>query len=107
MTLPDGTTAEFWVPAGTATFGPAGAHQPKNTSASAWEVVEVELKPRDSGQGEPGVVTYVDGVPQLTTGSTNLPLFGLERIELLREKQQQRKPRLSGHELDFGDSAHA
>ena len=40
-----------------------------------------------SGQGEPGVVTYVDGVPQLTTGSTNLPLFGLERVEFLRGPQ--------------------
>ncbi len=40
-----------------------------------------------SGQGEAGVVTYVDGVPQLTTGSTNLPLVGVERVEFLRGPQ--------------------
>jgi iron complex outermembrane receptor protein len=40
-----------------------------------------------SGQGEAGVVTYIDGVPQLTTGSTNLPLAGLDRIEFLRGPQ--------------------
>lgn len=40
-----------------------------------------------AGQGEAAVVTYVDGVPQLTTGSTNLPLIGLERVEFLRGPQ--------------------
>jgi len=40
-----------------------------------------------SGVGEPAVTTYVDGVPQLTTGSTNLPLIGLERVEFLRGPQ--------------------
>lgn len=40
-----------------------------------------------SGQGEPAVSTYVDGVPQLTTGSANLPLIGLERVEFLRGPQ--------------------
>jgi iron complex outermembrane receptor protein len=40
-----------------------------------------------SGQGEPAVVTYVDGVPQLAVGSTNLPLVGLERVEFLRGPQ--------------------
>jgi len=40
-----------------------------------------------SGIGEAGVVTYVDGVQQLTTGSTNLPLRGLERVEILRGPQ--------------------
>lgn len=40
-----------------------------------------------SGQGEPAVVTYVDGVPQLTLGSSNLPTVGLDRIEILRGPQ--------------------
>jgi iron complex outermembrane receptor protein len=40
-----------------------------------------------SGQGEPAVTTYLDGVPQLTTGSTNLPLFEVQRIEFLRGPQ--------------------
>ncbi|MCP3914986.1 MAG: TonB-dependent receptor [bacterium] len=40
-----------------------------------------------SGLGEPAVVTYVDGVPQLTTGSSNLPLVDLDRIEFLRGPQ--------------------
>jgi iron complex outermembrane receptor protein len=40
-----------------------------------------------SGQGEAGVVTYIDGVPQLTTGSTNLPLVGLDRVEFVRGPQ--------------------
>lgn len=40
-----------------------------------------------SGQGEPAVTTYVDGVPQLTAGSTNLPLIDLQRIEFLRGPQ--------------------
>ncbi len=40
-----------------------------------------------SGLGEPSVATYVDGVPQLSVGSTNLPLLGMERIEFLRGPQ--------------------
>lgn len=40
-----------------------------------------------SGQGEPAVVTYIDGVPQLTLGSSNLPTVGLDRIEVLRGPQ--------------------
>ncbi len=40
-----------------------------------------------SGLGEPSVVTYMDGVPQMSVGSTNLPLIGLERIEFLRGPQ--------------------
>ena len=40
-----------------------------------------------SGQGDPAVTTYVGGVPQLTTSSTNLPLFQVERVEFLRGPQ--------------------
>jgi iron complex outermembrane receptor protein len=40
-----------------------------------------------SGIGEPAVVTYIDGVPQLSSGSTNLPPLDLERIEVLRGPQ--------------------
>lgn len=54
MTLPDGSTAQVAAAAGDAVYGPARAHQPKNLSDSAWEVVEIELKPRESAQGEPG-----------------------------------------------------
>ncbi len=63
MTMPDGSTTEFANSAGKAGFTPAGEHLPKNTSDSAWEVIEVELKPRDSAAGEPGGpdATVVDG----------------------------------------------
>jgi quercetin dioxygenase-like cupin family protein len=54
MTMPDGSTIELAAAVGDGMYGPGGAHQPKNLSDSAWEVVEVELKPRESGQGEPG-----------------------------------------------------
>lgn len=54
MTLADGSTEEVAVAAGAASFNSAGEHQVKNISDSAWEVVEVELKPRTSAQGEPG-----------------------------------------------------
>ncbi|MBK8977239.1 MAG: TonB-dependent receptor [Planctomycetes bacterium] len=37
-----------------------------------------------SGQGEPAVATFVDGVPQLTVSSTNLELVDVERVEFLR-----------------------
>ncbi len=37
-----------------------------------------------SGQGDPAVATFIDGVPQLTTSSTNIPLVDVERIEFLR-----------------------
>lgn len=37
-----------------------------------------------SGQGDPAVATFIDGVPQLTTNTTNLPLDDIERIEVLR-----------------------
>jgi iron complex outermembrane recepter protein len=40
-----------------------------------------------SGQGDPAVATYLDGVPQLSIGSTNLPLLDVERIEFLRGPQ--------------------
>lgn len=40
-----------------------------------------------SGQGEPAVTTVIDGVPQLTSSSANLPLVGLDRIEVLRGPQ--------------------
>ena len=52
MTMGDGSTVEAATPAGTVLFNPAGEHQPKNRSGSAWEVVEVELKPRDRAMGE-------------------------------------------------------
>ena len=53
-----------------------------------------------SGVGEPAVVTYIDGVPQLTLGSSNLPTVGLDRIEVCllytspspRDKRQSRMP---------------
>ena len=54
MTMPDGSTEQFADSAGKAVFNPAGEHQPKNTSDSAWEVLEIELKPRDAAAGEPG-----------------------------------------------------
>jgi quercetin dioxygenase-like cupin family protein len=54
MTMPDGSTMEIAASAGDAVFNPAGEHLPKNMSDSAWEVIEVELKPRDSVQDEPG-----------------------------------------------------
>ncbi|MEM7199015.1 MAG: TonB-dependent receptor [Planctomycetota bacterium] len=37
-----------------------------------------------SGQGDPAVTTFIDGVPQLTVSSTNLPLLGVERVEFAR-----------------------
>ena len=37
-----------------------------------------------SGQGDPAVATFVDGVPQLSISSTNLSFAGLDRVELLR-----------------------
>ncbi|MCC6908047.1 MAG: TonB-dependent receptor [Phycisphaerales bacterium] len=40
-----------------------------------------------SGIGDPAVTTYIDGVPQLTNNSTNLPLIDVERIEFLRGPQ--------------------
>jgi quercetin dioxygenase-like cupin family protein len=53
MTMADGSSEEVQVAAGDASFSAGGEHQVKNISDSAWEVVEVELKPRDSSaQGE-------------------------------------------------------
>ena len=40
-----------------------------------------------SGQGDPAVATYVDGVPLLFGSSTNLPVLSVERIEFLRGPQ--------------------
>ncbi len=54
MTLPDGSIEDIAAAAGDAVFSPAGAHQPKNVSDSDWEIVEVELKPRQSAQRKPG-----------------------------------------------------
>ena len=54
MTMPDGSTNEIPADAGDALFIPGGQHLPKNISDSAWELVLVELKQRDSATGEPG-----------------------------------------------------
>ena len=54
MMMADGSTQDISAAAGQAVYGPGGAHLPKNISDSDWEVVEVELKPRDSVQGESG-----------------------------------------------------
>lgn len=40
-----------------------------------------------SGQGEPAVANFIDGVQQLTVNSTNLPLTDVERIEFNRGPQ--------------------
>ena len=37
-----------------------------------------------SGQGDPAVTTFVDGVPQLTVSSSNLPMLDVERVTFLR-----------------------
>ena len=54
MTMADGSSEQVSVPFGAANFAPAGAHLPKNTADTAWEVLEIELKPRASAAGEPG-----------------------------------------------------
>ena len=54
MTMSDGSTEQTSAPAGTAVFNAAGEHLPKNTADTAWEVVEVELKSRDSATSETG-----------------------------------------------------
>lgn len=40
-----------------------------------------------SGVGDPAVTTYIDGVPQLSVATTNIPLLNVERIEFLRGPQ--------------------
>ncbi len=40
-----------------------------------------------SGQGDPAVSTYLDGVPQLFPGGANFPLLNVSRIEFLRGPQ--------------------
>ena len=40
-----------------------------------------------SGQGEPVVTTYIDGVPQLTPNSIDIEFLDLQRIEVLRGPQ--------------------
>jgi len=40
-----------------------------------------------SGQGEPVVTTYIDGVPQLTPNTTNIHFLDLQRVEVLRGPQ--------------------
>ena len=54
FTLPDGSVEDASAPAGSIFFGPAGAHQPRNLGDSAFEVIEVELKARESSMREPG-----------------------------------------------------
>jgi quercetin dioxygenase-like cupin family protein len=54
MTMADGSSQEVSVPFGAANFAPAGAHLPKNIGDTAWEVLEIELKPRAPATGEPG-----------------------------------------------------
>jgi ketosteroid isomerase-like protein/quercetin dioxygenase-like cupin family protein len=44
FTMPDGTTADHEVPAGTVTWVDAQSHQPENLGDAAFEVVQIELK---------------------------------------------------------------
>jgi quercetin dioxygenase-like cupin family protein len=53
FTLPDGSVENASAPAGSAFFGPAGAHQPRNLGDSEFEVVEVEFKARQASSQEP------------------------------------------------------
>ncbi len=52
MTMPDGSTEEIAADIGDAIFLPGGQHLPKNISDSAWELVLIELKSRDSDPAE-------------------------------------------------------
>jgi len=67
----------------------AGARVPNLffTEFSAARLSFPTMRGIGSGQGDPAVVTYVGGVPQLTTNTTNLPLCDVERIEFLRGPQ--------------------
>ncbi len=40
-----------------------------------------------SGQGDPAVTTYVDGVPQLSPNTTNIDFLDIQRVEILRGPQ--------------------
>src|SRR5262245_10410320 len=40
-----------------------------------------------SGINDPAVITYVDDVPQFGFGGTNLPIFDVDRVEVLRGPQ--------------------
>lgn len=52
MTLPDGSTEEMAVPAGSAVYSGPEDHQPKNTADLPLEVVEIELKSDGSSAGD-------------------------------------------------------
>ncbi|MBT8081721.1 MAG: hypothetical protein KJO56_04770 [Gammaproteobacteria bacterium] len=81
MTLPDGSTQQASIPAGVANFTPAGAHKPKNLADEAWQVVEIELKPRAPASAEPGGpdATVVDADHYTTE-------FENESVRILRIK---------------------
>ncbi len=40
-----------------------------------------------SGQGDPAVTTFIDGVPQLSSNTSNIEFLDIERIEILRGPQ--------------------
>lgn len=52
MTLPDGSVQELAVNAGEFAYTGVEQHQPKNLSDTAFEVVEIELKPSESPPAE-------------------------------------------------------
>ncbi len=52
MIQPDGSVVDVSLAAGAVMFSPAGEHQPKNNSDAGWEVIEVELKPREAGPSD-------------------------------------------------------
>lgn len=54
---------------------------------SAKRVSNAIIRGIGSGQGDPGVTTYVDGVPQLVPASANIEFLDLERVEVLRGPQ--------------------
>jgi len=82
-------TEQQLLDAGAASVREAAFHVPNLTMVelSARRLSFPFVRGIGSGQGDPAVTTYVDGVPQISPNSANLPLLDVERIEFLRGPQ--------------------
>jgi iron complex outermembrane receptor protein len=54
---------------------------------SARKLSNVFLRGVGSSPGNPGVTTYIDGVPQLNANSSNIEFTGIEQVEFVRGPQ--------------------
>jgi iron complex outermembrane receptor protein len=75
--------------AGIRSISEAGVYAPNTffNEFTARKLSNPRFRGIGSSPGNPGITTYIDGVPQLNANSSSIELFGIEQIEFVRGPQ--------------------